>query len=55
MRIEPWRKERGDFTNSRAIIDATRPFSWKDQYPAVNQSPPELRREAMERFGYLLK
>ncbi|MFM1814783.1 MAG: UbiD-like subunit of potential (de) carboxylase, partial [Pseudomonadota bacterium] len=54
-RIEPWRKERGDFTNSRAIIDATRPYAWKDQYPDVNQSSPEVRREAMEKFGYLLK
>lgn len=54
-RIEPWRKERGDFTNSRAIIDATRPFAWKDKYPAVNQSSHEDLKDAMERFGHLLK
>src|SRR5450756_573385 len=31
--IPPERKAKGDFTNSRAIIDACRPFHWKDQYP----------------------
>lgn len=54
-RIEPERKAKGDFTNSRAIIDACKPFYWKDQYPNVNQPPPEMRRLARERFGYLLK
>jgi UbiD family decarboxylase len=54
-RIEPWRKAMGDFTNSRAIIDACRPFHWKDKYPKVNQPSPEKRKEARQRFGYLLK
>lgn len=54
-RIEPERKARGDFTNSRAIIDACRPFYWKDQYPKVNQPPLEVRRLARERFGFLLR
>jgi|APCry1669190156_1035279.scaffolds.fasta_scaffold06912_2 UbiD family decarboxylase len=54
-RIEPWRKAMGDFTNSRAIIDACRPFHWKDKYPKVNQPSPEKRKEAQRRFSYLLK
>ncbi len=54
-RIEPWRKDAGDFTNSRAIIDACRPYHWKDQYPKVNQPSPEMRKLAQQRFGYLLK
>jgi UbiD family decarboxylase len=54
-RIEPERKAKGDFTNSRAIIDACKPFHWRDQYPKVNQPPPEMRKLARERFGYLLK
>src|SRR5450756_3229005 len=28
--IPPEKKAQGDFTNSRAIIDACRPFHWKD-------------------------
>jgi 4-hydroxy-3-polyprenylbenzoate decarboxylase len=54
-RIEPERKAKGDFTNSRAIIDCCKPFWWKDKYPKVNQPSPEVRKLARERFGYLLK
>ena len=54
-RIEPERKAKGDFTNSRAIIDCCKPFWWKDKYPKVNQPSPEIRKLARERFGYLLK
>src|SRR5229473_580326 len=35
-RIEPEDKARGDFTNSRAIIDACRPWHWRDKFPKVN-------------------
>ncbi len=54
-RIEPERKAKGDFTSSRAIIDACKPFYWKDKYPKVNQPPPEMRKLARQKFGYLLK
>jgi 4-hydroxy-3-polyprenylbenzoate decarboxylase len=54
-RIEPERKAKGDFTNSRAIIDACRPFYWRDKYPKVNQPSLEARRFARQKFGYLLK
>jgi 4-hydroxy-3-polyprenylbenzoate decarboxylase len=40
-RIEPERKARGDFTNSRAIIDACRPWHWRDAFPKVNAPTPE--------------
>jgi UbiD family decarboxylase len=53
-RIEPERKAKGDYTNSRAIIDACRPWHWRDQFPAVNMPTPEQRRIAMQKFGYLL-
>ena len=52
---QPERKAKGDFTNSRAIIDACKPFYWKDQYPKVNQPSPEIRRLARQKFGHLLK
>jgi len=53
-RIEPERKAKGDYTNSRAIIDACRPWHWRDQFPAVNDLTPEQRRIAMQKFGHLL-
>jgi len=41
--------------SSRAIIDATRPWEWKADFPAVNTPSPEVKRKAKERFGYLLR
>ena len=29
--------------NSRAIIDATRPYEWKETFPPVSRSSKELR------------
>ena len=53
-RVPPEDKQKGQLTNSRAIIDATRPFAWKDQFPLVNMPSPEAARKAREKFGYLL-
>jgi UbiD family decarboxylase len=52
-RIEPERKAVGDNTNSRAIIDACRPWHWRDKFPKVNLPTPEERRIAQEKFGHL--
>ncbi|MGE0746635.1 MAG: UbiD family decarboxylase [Rhodospirillales bacterium] len=54
-RITPEDKAAGNFTNSRAIIDACRPFHWKDQFPKVNAPSPELAKESREKWGYLTK
>ena len=54
-RIPPWEKEKGNLTNSRAIIDACRPFHWKDEFPPVNAPSPELARESREKWGHLCK
>jgi UbiD family decarboxylase len=53
-RIPPERKAAGDFTNSRGLIDATRPWEWRDQYPALNVPPREVRGQAFERWRHLL-
>jgi UbiD family decarboxylase len=52
--IPPWKKEAGDTTNSRAVINACRPYHWRDQYPRMNVPSPELHKLAREKFGYLL-
>ena len=52
--IPPERKALGDFTNSRAIIDACRPFHWKDQYPIVNMPLPETAARTKEMFSWML-
>jgi UbiD family decarboxylase len=52
--IPPERKAQNDFTNSRAIIDACRPFHWKDDYPIVNMPLPETARRTKEMFSWML-
>jgi 4-hydroxy-3-polyprenylbenzoate decarboxylase len=52
--IHPDAKDAGNFTNSRAIIDACRPFHWKDRYPKVNMPDPEIWKKAKEKWGWLL-
>ena len=53
-RTDPEEKARGNVTNSRAIIDACRPFHWKDDYAPVNAPDAETRREARKKFGHLM-
>lgn len=53
-RLTPEDREKGNYTNSRAIIDACRPFHWRDRFPLVNRLSPEDLRLAMQKFGYLL-
>ncbi|MBI3061894.1 MAG: UbiD family decarboxylase, partial [Deltaproteobacteria bacterium] len=37
-RIPPEDRAKGQLTNSRAIIDATRPYAWRDKFPKVNSA-----------------
>jgi UbiD family decarboxylase len=53
-RIPLERKAARDFTNSRALIDATRPWEWRDRFPVVNVPPHGARQAAMERWRHLL-
>jgi len=40
--------------NSRAIIDACKPWEWKDQFPKSGKPSPEWLAKAYEKFGYLI-
>ena len=53
-RISPEDRAKGNYTNSRMIIDACRPFHWRAEFPLVNAMRPELAKKAREKFGYLL-
>jgi len=54
-RISPEDRASGRFFNSRAIIDATKPFEWRDQFPKPVRPDPEYRKESREKFGHLFK
>ncbi len=39
--------------NSRALIDATRPWEWRDRFPKVNAPSPAVEKKAREKWGWL--
>jgi 4-hydroxy-3-polyprenylbenzoate decarboxylase len=49
-RLSPQNREKGDFTLSRMIIDACKPFHWKDTYPRVNQVSPDLKQKLLAKW-----
>lgn len=48
--MPPEKKDAADFTNSRAIVNACRPYAWKDRFPPVNTLSPELRSKITEKW-----
>ena len=54
-RLSPDKRASGDITTSRMIVDACRPYHWRDQFPDINKPSPEHAARAQEKFGYLLE
>ena len=50
-RIQPGKKG----LNSRAIIDACRPFEWLKDFPPVAESSPELKKKVYEKWRNVLE
>ena len=53
--IPPEKRQCGDLTNSRAVIDATRPFVWRDRFPQVSASSPEWREKVLTKWNDLFR
>ncbi len=53
-RIPPERREQGDLTGARAIIDACRPYHWRDRFPIVNEVSPEQKAQTIKKWGKVL-
>jgi UbiD family decarboxylase len=53
-RIPPERRKAGDMSHSVALINACRPYHWRNEFPPANTPSPELARRAKEKFGWLL-
>ncbi|MBI4332761.1 MAG: UbiD family decarboxylase [Chloroflexi bacterium] len=51
--IPPEKKARGEFTNSRAIMLAVRPFHWRNEFPRVNRASNELREKTLRKWKHL--
>ncbi len=52
--LPPERRAVGNMTHSVALIDACRPFHWRDKFPPTNAPSAEVARKAREKFGWLL-
>jgi 3-polyprenyl-4-hydroxybenzoate decarboxylase len=40
--------------NSRLLIDATKPWEWRDAFPTAIGPSPEIKAATRKRWGYLL-
>jgi UbiD family decarboxylase len=54
-RMPPEKRENGDYTNSRAIFYAVRPYYYKDTYPPVGRSTPEVRQRILKKFAHVFE
>jgi 4-hydroxy-3-polyprenylbenzoate decarboxylase len=53
-RLSPEKRAVRNMTHSVAIIDACKPWHWRDQFPPSNTPSPEVAKKAREKFGHLL-
>jgi 4-hydroxy-3-polyprenylbenzoate decarboxylase len=50
-RIPPDQKDRGVTSHSKAIIDACKPFPWRDKFPKASALSAEEARQIEEKWG----
>ncbi len=49
-RVPPEKRAKGDYTAGRMLIDACRPFTWKDQFPVSNRFGPAMRKKVWDKW-----
>lgn len=49
--LSPRKKEAGDYTNSVAIILATKPFHWMNEFPKSSSPDPSYAQEVAKKWG----
>jgi UbiD family decarboxylase len=53
-RLPPDKREQSDFTMSRMLIDACKPFAWRDRFPRANKFSAAKRQEIEAKWSDLL-
>jgi len=53
-RLSPARQASGDTTVGRMLIDACKPFHWKDDFPRTNVFSAEFRQTTAEKWKDVL-
>lgn len=54
-RISPEKREKGILSTGRAVIDACKPYEWKDQFAKVNLMSKELEEKTGKKWGRALE
>ncbi len=54
-RLTPEQKSSGDYTMGRLLINACKPFAWKDSFPKTNIFTAEERKHVRERWTGVLQ
>jgi UbiD family decarboxylase len=54
-RLAPEKREQGDFTMSRMLIDACKPYRWRDRFPRANKFSAKKRTEIWEKWAAQLQ
>lgn len=54
-RLTPLQKETGDFTMGRVLIDACKPFHWRDSFPEANVFSPEEKQAVRKKWASLVE
>lgn len=54
-RLTPTQKESGAYTAGRMLIDACKPFHWRDQFPKTNIYDPEDKQAVRKRWAKLVE
>jgi len=49
--LSPEKRSRKDYSHSVAIINACKPFTWKNEFAKTNKSSPELRKKVLDKWG----
>ncbi len=50
-RMPPEKRRSRDYTNSRAIFYAVRPFVWRDKFPRTSRTERSLREEVVRKYA----
>ncbi len=53
-RLDPEKRKAGDLTCSTAIIDACRPWAWRDQFPKTTKTAPQVMEQIRQKWGKVL-
>lgn len=54
-RLTPEKREKRDYTCSIAVVNACRPFTWRETFPAVNRVRQDIREAVEKKWTELFK